>query len=39
VKEVPEFGDMQMSDITPEVVQDFINRKAKEGKEFRLSRI
>lgn len=29
---LPEFGDMQLSEITPEVVQQFLNQKAKEGK-------
>jgi hypothetical protein len=30
---LPEFGNMQLSEITAESVQDFINLKAKEGKE------
>lgn len=29
---LPEFGNMQLSEITAESVQDFINLKAKEGK-------
>ncbi|MCU1222340.1 MAG: hypothetical protein JWQ42_433 [Edaphobacter sp.] len=29
---LPEFGNMQLSEITAESVQDFFNLKAKEGK-------
>jgi hypothetical protein len=29
---LPEFGDIQLSEITVEAVQNFINQKAKEGK-------
>ena len=35
---LPEFGDMQLSEITVEAVQNFINQKAKQGKAVQTLR-
>ena len=35
---LPEFGPMQLSEITPEAVQQFINQKASEGKAVQTLR-
>ena len=35
---LPEFGPIQLSEITPEAVQQFLNQKASEGKAVQTLR-